>query len=159
MRNGRSDLCERVMAASALGGLLGPMYVVRDTDAMTVQLEEGIRVPHPSCFEDIRRFVREHDRSVYAPYVCSTLARSVAAELLDVTPNTDLAIGLAEEFLHRWPDHSLARGIIEFLVYTLDSAGRQEDALARIAEFEERWPERTDASALLRYHVLDGQEP
>ena len=48
---------------------------------------------------------------------------------------------------------------MKFLIHTLDSAGRQEDALARIAEFEERWPKHTDAAVLLCYHVLDGQEP
>lgn len=135
-----------------------------DEKSLVTLLADGPRqfcrdAPHPSCFEELRGFVREHGQSAYAPHACYILANGVAAGLLDVTPSTDLAIGLAEEFLRQWPDHSLARIVMKFLIHTLDSAGRQEDALARIAEFEERWPKRTDAAALLRYHVLDGQEP
>src|SRR6185295_1638020 len=53
----------------------------------------------PACFEEVRRFTREHRDSVYVPDVVWNLASTVGKGRLGVEPKYDVAAELYRQFL------------------------------------------------------------
>ena len=76
---------------------------------------------------------------------------------LGVEPQYDLAVGLYQLFLERWPEHPNAPRVMYGLATTLDRAGRFGEAAEVILEFERKFPEEEEKAASLRTNFRSGK--
>ncbi len=100
--------------------------------------------PTPSCFEEIRTFLAEHEASAYAPTIMRSLASFAAWERSSVTPKPDVAIALLERFLQLWPTHPQRHLVMARLVGVLYEAGRVSEAAQALERFDREHPDRKD---------------
>lgn len=70
-----------------------------------------------------------------------------------MTPQYEEAVNVFNGFLEAWPDHSLASEVMVALAYTLDKAGRREEAIAWIDRFERDCPTRESIVRSMRYRI------
>ncbi len=109
--------------------------------------------PTPSCFEEIRAFLAQHEASSYAPRIMRDLADFAVSPRSSLTPKPDAAIALFERYLKLWPAHPQRYLVMARLVEVLHDAGRTSEAAQVLERFDREYPGRKGILGSVRQEV------
>jgi hypothetical protein len=104
-----------------------------------------------ACLDRIQALRTRFGDSVYAPWVTIRYGEALARG--NIKSEEESAVDVFDDFVRRWPGHSLEANVVADMVIELGKIGRRDEALEWLHRFEKNFPERVSQVRDLRARV------